>query len=463
MKSFFRHGFVYALASAFSGGLNLILLPVYARNLSPAEYGVLELLMLFGTLVNLTVGLEVLQGVARFFPEASDDNERASIASSALWFSCAAYSLFAIVALAGGDSFSKIVVGMDGFDAAWRVAVFATVALGLYNLARNQLRFQLRPVSYALANLAGGSVTLVLAPVLIQYGVSGALSAQAVGSLVGVTYAFFASRAVYRLSLDAPKLLEMLRFSSPLVFSSAGVWLALYVDRLMINALLGAQEVGVYAVAYRVATVVSILIAGFQGALTPLVYAHHQEPETPFKLARIFVQFAAPALSVVLALGLFSREIVTLVATPEYARAAGLILPLTAAVVCSGVYVFAVGLGVAKRTVLLALVNLGAAGLNLTLNLWWIPVFGLMGSALATLTSALVGTGLQFILGQRFYPVPYPWLPLGMTAACVAVVVGYGWSLGLLERGVLCVVGFGVVWLLLWRSPRLFSPLRSKA
>lgn len=457
MRRVFRDSFIYAAAGLLSGGLNLILLPVYARNLRPAEYGVLELMMLFGTLVNLTVGLEVMQGVARFFSEASDDNERTSIASSALWFSCVAYSLFAITALAGGDMFSKALTGMDRFDDVWRVAVFAAVALGLYNLTRNQLRFQLRPVSYAFANLAGGSTTLVLALMLVKYGVAGALSAQAIGSVVGTTYALFAARGTYRLRLNLTKLSEMLRFSSPLVFSSVGVWVALYVDRLIINALLGAGEVGVYAVAYRMATLMNVFVAGFQGALTPLVYIHYRDPETPSKLARVFTQFAAPALSLVLVLGLFSHEAIALVAAPQYARASTLIPLLMIAVLCSGAYVFAAGLGLAKRTGVLAIINIGAALLNLTLNLLWIPLLGLMGSALATLISAVVGTGLQFILGQRIYPIPYPWLPISIAIACVLVIVWYGGSLGLLERVSLCTFGFAAIWLLLWRS---LKPLR---
>jgi O-antigen/teichoic acid export membrane protein len=461
MQQFFRHGLIYALASAFSGGLNLILLPIYARSLSLTDYGILELLMLIGTLVNLTVGLEVLQGVARFFPEARDEPERVAIASSALWFSCLAYGVFAVIALGWGSEFARVVIGSDGYLNVWQLAVFAMVVWGLYNLTRNQLRFQLRPLDYALANLSGGSTTLILAPFLVRYGISGALIAQTVGSLVGTAYAVFAARGVYRLGVDIPKLREMLRFSSPLVFSSVGVWLALYVDRVMISRLLGIEAVGVYAVAYRIATVVSVLIAGFQGALTPLVYTHHRDLETPAKLARVFVQFAAPALAVVLILSLFSFEVVMLVATPEYARAAPLIPLLTAAVVCTGVYVFAVGLGVAKRTRTLALVNLGAAGLNLALNLFLIPKLGLIGSSLATLVSAVLGSSAQFVLGQRFYPVSYPWSRIGLTAAGVVSIGFWGMSLGLFERVLLCMVGLLMIWAILWRSTAIHTHSRS--
>jgi O-antigen/teichoic acid export membrane protein len=450
MRRFFRDGFIYAAAGAFSGGLNLILLPIYAHQLSPNEYGVLELLTLVSTLVNLTVAFEVSQGVARFYPKALTNDERISMASSALWFSVVCYGGFVAIALLGSASWSRLILG-DGFEDVWRIAAIAMATLGIFNLTRHQLRWQLRPVNYALANLAGGGVTLLFAFFFVHFGVMGALTAQIAGSLCGVIYALLINRGVYRLRFDASRLRAMLGFSAPLVLSSVGIWAVLYVDRISINSLLGAESVGIYAVAYRVATVISVLTTGFQNALTPLVYQHHAEPETPFALARIFTRFVAASLMVLLGLSLFSREIVSRIAPSEYAQAAPLIAPLTASMLCSGVYVFAVGLGLAKRTGVLAMVNLMSAVLNLGLNLWLIPQLGLIGSALATLVSAMLGSALQFVLGHRFYPVPYPWVRVGFNVVLITLIIWLGMRVGVLERLALGAVGILVIGLTLWR------------
>jgi O-antigen/teichoic acid export membrane protein len=460
MQNLFRHGLIYTIAGAFSGGLSLILLPIYARNLRPAEYGVLELLALVTVLVTLTVALEVHQGVARFYPEARSGDDQISIASNALWFSCVAYGVFAVIALAGGGVFSALLIGSDGFVGAWRLAVVGMVLLGVYNLARNQLRFQLQPLQYAISSFLGGGVTILLALWLIRFGVTGALIAQAAGSTIGAAYALFMARAVYQPRVDRARLLEMLRFSGPLVLSSLGVWLNLYVDRLVINALLGTSELGVYAAAYRVGSVVSVVTSGLQGALTPLVYAHHTAPETPRTLARLFSRFALVALVVLLVLSLSSRELIALVTAPEYAAAARLITPMTASVLVLGVYVFAPGLPLARKSGTLAMVNLGMAGLNLLLNFVLIPPLGLMGSALATLFSAIIGVGTLFVLGARHYPIPYLWARILSVSLLVMALAWWGASLGLLGRLVVGAVGVFVVWWVLGRVNSNAMPLK---
>jgi O-antigen/teichoic acid export membrane protein len=53
-------------------------------------------------------------------------------------------------------------------------------------------------------------------------------------------------------------------------------------------------------------------------------------------------------------------------------------------------------------------VVLVAAILNIVLNLWWIPQFGLMGAAYATVAAYAIGLGLSWQLGRRVFPLPWP-------------------------------------------------------
>jgi O-antigen/teichoic acid export membrane protein len=162
-------------------------------------------------------------------------------------------------------------------------------------------------------------------------------------------------------------------------------------------------------------------MVGFQGALTPLVYTHHREPGIPHELARIFRHFAAFALLLSLGLSVFAREILMVITTPEYYAASVVIPLLVPAVLLSGMYIFAPGLGIAKKTGVIATINIGGAVLGVILNFALIPALGIQGAALATLLSSVTIFCTYMVYSQKVYFVPHSWNQLG-----VAVLVTVG-------------------------------------
>ena len=99
LKQFFKDSFVYGLSNVISRGIAPFLLPLYTRVFSPTDYGVIDILTIVATLVNLTVALEITQGVMRHYAEAASAGDRARFVSTALWFSMVMYGLFVLVAL----------------------------------------------------------------------------------------------------------------------------------------------------------------------------------------------------------------------------------------------------------------------------------------------------------------------------------------------------------------------------
>ena len=66
LKQLFRDSAVYTVATLLTTGLGFVLLPIYARVLTPAEYGLFDYVTVVGLLVGVTVALEVAQGMMYF-------------------------------------------------------------------------------------------------------------------------------------------------------------------------------------------------------------------------------------------------------------------------------------------------------------------------------------------------------------------------------------------------------------
>ena len=91
-KIFLHDALLYTLLTLPSRGLGIVLSPLYISVLTPGDFGSLDLLTAFSGIVNLTISLEVSQGLARFYSSETDSGRRVSYASTALWFTLGCYS-----------------------------------------------------------------------------------------------------------------------------------------------------------------------------------------------------------------------------------------------------------------------------------------------------------------------------------------------------------------------------------
>ena len=360
LKKLVSDGAVYGASAAFSRGIQVFLVPIYTRVFSPDEYGVIDLLIVFAALVNLTVALEISLAVARYYGTSDSEEEKKQYASTALWFSAGTYFLFFIIAFSFSGWLSQWWFDSAQWVRAFQIAVGAMALNGIYIFLLDLLRWQHRPKFFALVSACYTCVTTAVALFLVlalESGIVGVFFGQIAGALVGIIVILGASSNVYVFRFYRDKFREMLSYSFPLVFSGVAVFINLNVDRIAINELMGVSDVGVYGVGFRIASVMTLLLMGVQAALFPLVLAGYNEASTPGQLSRILRYLLVLVLAVVFILGLFSREIVELVATPEYYQAAAVIPVLAFTFFFANPYNFAPGLFLVKKTRLVAAIG----------------------------------------------------------------------------------------------------------
>jgi O-antigen/teichoic acid export membrane protein len=427
VRRFFRDSAIYVIPAAVSSGLSFFTFPLYAHHFTPREYGIYDLLTLTGMLVGWVVALEIYQAVGRFVSGEEDVSRASSYASTALWFATGAYTIFGVGAELFAVPISRILLG-PGVDVSLvRVAVPWMCVGGVLAIVQAQLRWQLRPRPFALAAIinavfsVGASVFLVFAAHL---GVKGAILGSLIGSTIALCYAFIATSGTFRMHFDAAKCTEMLAYSAPLVVSSVGVFLNLYADRLVIQHTRSLYDVGLYAVGYRLAQIVSLLLTGFQGAALPLILARQDDPSTPADLARIFRIFAAVGLSTFVALTILAAPALRFLAAADYGPAASVVPFLVISVLFAGMYMFAAGITIGKKTGLMAILTVVAGFANLGLALLLVPSLGIVGAGIATASTSLAWFVALVIASQRYYFVPHRWPQLISALVVATVFVG---------------------------------------
>ena len=412
IREFIKSSSVYSVPSLISQGISFLLIPIYTRILNPSDYGFLDLIIVFATLANLTVPLQISQGLAFFYGKEIDVARKKMYSSSALWFTIASYSCFVLLSITNANQLSIIIMGSQAWLTAIQLGFLYIWSNGIFFLVQNQFRWELRSRQYVVVSLimnlmtTGASLWLAFG---YNMGLEGILIGKFVGNLVGIGLSLYWLHDSYLFHIDSKILRELLYFSLPLVLAGISVWANLYIDRLMINTILTIEEVGIYGIGNRFSNLASTALIGFQLALPPLVYNHYQAEETPGHIAKILNVYLALALTIFLTLALLIDDILRIMTTSSFYSAADLIIYLVPAVFLGQMYIFAPGLVISKKTNMVGVINLGGALTNFGLNYFLIPRLGVKGAAIATLLSNSIIFTVLMILSQKYYRIPYEW------------------------------------------------------
>ena len=215
---------------------------------------------------------------------------------------------------------------------------------------------------------------------------------------------------------------------------------------IMINHFLSLTEVGLYGIAFRVASVVILLIVGVNRSLTPLIYNHYKEEDTPRQISKIFRLFVSLALLFFLGLSLFAPEILRILTTPEYYQSSKIVIFLVPAILLSQMYIFGPGLVIAKKTKIIMWISIGSAALSIMLNWILIPHFGNKGAAIATLFTFSCVYVVLMTYSQKYYQIPYQWkniifATMLVTSLCViGQYIDFGLFLDILLKGLFILI-----------------------
>lgn len=410
IKAFFKDSLLYTLANLFTRGIGFLLLPIYTRVISKEEYGLFDYLTTVGLILGVVVTLEITQAIYRFVPEYKNNTfKQSQLASTGFWFSLLMYIVLCVFCFVFASELALILLD----DAAYSDLIVITSLLYLANAVlynfTSLMRAQMLSKKVVLVSslnaifVASFSLTFVI---YYSQGIQGLILGQLLGVLLSSLISYSIVKQWISFAFCFSALRNMLSFSAPLIFSSIGVVLTMFVDRVMLKGFLGAEQLAGYAVAIKIASIVTLLMVGFQSALTPLIYSNYKKTETPKEIAKLFHFYLVAAFLSLLFLGVVSPWLINSVAGEHYSEAAVYVPPLICSALISSMYLFFPGLILAKKTSVIAVINIFVGGLNVMLNYIFIPLYGALGAAFSTLFSVSLSFVLNALLAQKYYKIP---------------------------------------------------------
>lgn len=408
-----RHGVVYGLGNVSQQLIGFLLLPVYTSRLVPEEYGLLTMLLTFNALLSVLLGMGFSTTLFRFFFGKEGEARKQVVSTVLFWLMGVGGAAILAIWLAT-DSVSRLIFGTDQYVTHLRL-VSVTLALTLLQMIPlSVLRAQKRALHYAILVVALfvlGILLNIYMVVVLEKGVLGILTANALTGLVFVVVGLFLCREFVGFTLSKQLLGEMLRYTLPLVPGAIGGYILQRADRWFLQQYASLEVVGLYSLGYQFGNIVNVLVVHpFQLVWFPTALEMRKKPEAKVFFERVLTYFLLITCWVGLGISLFSKEVLYLMAKPAYFPAQFYIPWIVLAyVVFGGYYVVDMGIFLVDKTSYVIWI-LGAASLaNIALNFLLIPPFGAMGAAIATLLSYLLLFLVAYGINQRVFPLRYEW------------------------------------------------------
>ena len=421
LRRLLRTGAAYQLADAVSKVVALVLLPVYTRHLTRADYGTAELLLTTIILVSIILRLGLGEAFVRFHYLDADPERRRRLARTATG------TLFVVTTLAAGAvaafpaPVSQLLLGTEQPD------VIRAAALGLWaftnlELAYALLRVEERARAFAVASLINVALTVLLTLWLVvgrDEGALGLLLGNYVASSVVLVGLWVKERRSLGL-VSREQLAPMLRFGLPTVPAEVSVFALFFVDRLWLYRFESPDSAGLYSLSVKLAAIVIFTVRAFQYAWPPLAYSIEDDDEAARVYARITTYYVLLTGLVVAGLALLGRWVVRIFAAPEFYAAHEALPWVALGWALYGLFlVLVVMAGRAQVTVRNAPAALCGLVVNIALLALLVPPLGIAGAGLALVGAYVVMLVAMWALTRNLFSVAFEWGRLGLFVAVV--------------------------------------------
>jgi len=430
LKRLGKHSAIYGLGGLVSRILAVLLLPLYTRYLSPSDYGKVETLIALTTVIGIVLRMGIHSAFFRFYFDSDDPAARRLVLRTSFWFTMA----MATAGLVGGLLLAAPIADAlfgSADDSELVMAAFVGLWAGMnYEQVTSLFRVEERSVAFVSASLANILLTIgatLLLVVALEKGPIGVIVGNFAGTLLVYAVLLGYRREQLGLQFDRSLLRRMNHFGVPLVPTALFLWVTNFSDRLFLVKLADTQEVGLYSVGVRIASALVLLLTAFRLAWPAFAYSIEDDNEARHTYGYVLTYLVFVTTWVATALALLSPWIVEWIAAPAFESSSRVVGPLAFSTVAFAAYiVVAIGVGRTKRTQFNWVVTGAAAAVNVVLNLFLIPPYGMMGAAVATIAAyAAMFAGMAW-WSQRIYPVPYQWRRVVTAAAAGIALVTAG-------------------------------------
>lgn len=380
---------LYAIGNLGSKLITFLMVPLYTYYVNASDYGFYDICL---TLIFFAIPFMTLQmrdGAFRFLVDADDDKRRSIVVT----FAYRVMFVSSIVAIIVGgcvEMFASV-------QYLW-LAILLLIVMSFYEVVVQITRGLGNTVSFVGAGIIsslGIGVFSVVFVVFFDMGIEGVFIANILARVVALGYIEIKDRIICRYLVAKPDYgtirNEILKYTLPLIPGLVFWWIIGSTDRLFIEHYLGLSANGLYAVAFRLVSVLQVLATIFYQAWQETALRQYDSDDRDKFFSDMFNNYLYVLLCVSIVFVFSLRMCYGWLVSEEFSTSVQYLYPMAVSVVLFALVAFMdMGYQCAKDTKRTLPAIILAAVINLVLNFTLIRYIGLWGVVTTSIVTYLV-------------------------------------------------------------------------
>lgn len=421
IKELFSQTVIYGLGIMLNKSVGFLLLPLYTKYFPPEQIGLITLVQSLSLVLGVIYMFGMETAFMKYFIDAKDDESRSVIYSSTLVLLSVTSLFISSVVFMNAGNIVSLLDFTERDESVFLIKILSIflVVDTVYRFPLLFFRAKLESKTYAFINLLTFLVNIIcniLFIVILKKGVESIFYSYIISVSLTFVLGLGLTKKYLTAKFSTRKIKEMLTFGNKFIFIGFFVLFIDVSDRFFLKYYFDESLVGIYSANYRLASVMSFLIASFKFSWTPYFLNLNSDPGNKKIISSIFTNFIFTGTILFLLFSVFTELLVKIsffgieFLNAEYWSGLKVVPVILAAYFISGVYsTLNAAPFFTNNTRSILFITFAGVISNTVLNIILIPLFDITGAAVSTLLTYFIMFIIIYFYSQKIYKIQYDW------------------------------------------------------
>ncbi|MGL5962785.1 MAG: oligosaccharide flippase family protein [Fusobacteriaceae bacterium] len=393
--------------------IGLLTTPIVTRLISPEEYGVFSIYNLTLNILMLFVMIGLDQGFVRFFYEENSLESRSELLKKTLKLPLILFTILSIIFFLTKDVTIKLIFGnLDASNLTFYILIGIIISL-INRFSTLVIRMQQKGKLFSIIQVLNQIFNFLF--IILLYKIYGNSYKVLIISLIGSSFlialiSLVSERKVWfsKKGKSKTSYKTLLEYSYPIAITVLVSWLFQSADKLFIKNYTNLYELGLYAAAFKIISLLNVVQNGFNTFWIPISFEKYQENKENKKFFEDIFNLISLGM-LLLGIGILLGKDILILILGEKFKGAVKIFPalIMIPLMNTASEVTVVGINFRKKTKYHLIISVLVTISNLIGNYLLVPKLGAVGAAISTGFSYIVFFLFRTYLSKKVFDCNY--------------------------------------------------------
>lgn len=414
LKFLLKDTALYGIANAISKVIIFLTLPIIVNVISPADFGVWNLLTIVGVIVSAILIFGMDSAVIRYYYDNTSLEYHRKVFSHGLAVQISLSLFFLSIAFVSTDLLLASIT-LDTKNALLLQLIFIWIPANvLTQYCQNWFKWTFQRAKFLTLSIGLAIVNLLFLFLCTRYyylDLKLILLANAVSYWLFAFTALIWCRKYIQIRIDKELLTKLLIFGLPMMLVMLVGNLTSSLDRLFLARFLTEEQLGIYSFSQKLGVIMTVVVTAFQTAFGPFAYTIWEKEDAKQTFAK-FQSYYLLACGVI-AIGICSciKPLIMILGNELYLKSSQYLFLFVEAIIIYGLYSFAsLGIAYSKRMMQNLIALCVGLAVNFACNYLLIPVYFEYGALIGFFLGNVALVATAYLFSRHSYPIKYFYL-----------------------------------------------------